>query len=58
MLLNYCAKTKEKITLNQIRDEVLAMLKVCFEGETEEAGDKLKLVLPDGSAFAVYVCEE
>ena len=41
-----------------MRDEVLAMLHVCFEGEVERTGDQLRVILPDGSAFAVYVCED
>ena len=32
MLLNYCGKEENKVSLEQMREEVLAMLKVCFEG--------------------------
>lgn len=58
MLLNCCSKKEDKVSLEQMRDEVLAMLHVCFEGEVERSGDQLRVILPDGSAFAVYVCED
>lgn len=58
MLLNRCGKKEDKVSLEQIQDEVLAMLRVCFEGEAERNGDRFRVILPDGSAFAVYVRED
>lgn len=57
MLLNYCGKEENKVSLEQMREEVLAMLKVCFEGEAAEEGERICLILPDGKAFSVYVSE-
>ena len=57
MLLNYCDKEENKVSLEQMREEVLAMLKVCFVGEAAEEGEKIRLILPDGKAFSVYVSE-
>ena len=41
-----------------MRGEVLAMLKVCFEGEAVAEGDKLRLILPEGRSFTVTVSED
>ena len=57
MLLNYCGKEENKVSLEQMREEVLAMLKVCFEGEAAEEGERIRLILPDGKAFSVYGSE-
>lgn len=46
MLLNYCGKEENKVSLEQMREEVLAMLKVCFEGEAAEEGERIRLILP------------
>lgn len=51
MLLNYCSKEENKVSLEQMREEVLAMLKVCFEGEAAEEGERIRLILPDGKPF-------
>ena len=32
MVSNYCGKDEGKLSLEEMRGEVLAMLKVCFEG--------------------------
>lgn len=48
MLLNNCAKTEDGVSLDRMRGEVAAMLRVCFEGSVEENGDCLRLVLPRG----------
>ena len=50
MVSNYCGKDEG--------GEVLAMLKVCFEGEAVAEGDKLRLILPEGRSFTVTVSED
>lgn len=57
MLLNNCAKTEDGVSLDRMRGEVAAMLRVCFEGSVEENGDCLRLVLPEGPAFDIFVRE-
>lgn len=58
MLLNYCGKEENKVSLEQMREEVLAMLKVCFEGEAAEEGERIRLIPAwTGKAFSVYVSE-
>lgn len=58
MLLNYCSKKEEKVSLEEMRDEVLAMLHVCFEGEVERTGDQLRVILPTARRLRFYVCED
>lgn len=57
MISNYLSSTSEKET-ELMRDEIKAMLRVCFEGEVEQHGDKIRLILPDGKAYALYVCKD
>ena len=51
MVSNYCGKDEGKLSLEEMRGEVLAMLKVCFEGEAVAEGDKLRLILPEGRSY-------
>lgn len=55
MLMNHCEQTRGTVSVEEMQNEVAAMLRVCFEGSVEENGDKLRIVLPDGSAFDVFV---
>ena len=58
MVSNYCGKDEGKLSLEEMRGEVLAMLKVCFEGEAVAEGGKLRLILPEGRSFTVTVSED
>lgn len=55
MSVNHCEQTRGTVSVEEMQNEVAAMLRVCFEGSVEERGDKLRIVLPDGSAFDVFV---
>lgn len=55
MLMNHCEQTRGTVSVEEMQNEVAAMLRVCFEGSVEESGDKLRIVLPDGSVFDVFV---
>lgn len=55
MSMNHCEQTRGTVSVEEMQNEVAAMLRVCFEGSVEENGDKLRIVLPDGSAFDVFV---
>ena len=57
MMSELCVKTEERVTAEQMRGEVAAMLKVCFEGSVGEVGDVLRLVLPEGQSFDISVRE-
>ncbi|MFQ7078867.1 MAG: hypothetical protein ACLRSW_13515 [Christensenellaceae bacterium] len=47
MVSNYCGKDEGKLSLEEMRGEVLAMLK-CALKEAVAEGDKLRLILPQG----------
>ncbi len=49
--------TAEKITLQQIREEVEDMFATCFEGETTEDKGELILTLRNGQRFRIAVEE-
>ena len=55
MSVNHCEQTRGTVSVEEMQNEVAAMLRVCFEGSVEESDDKLRIVLPDGSAFDVFV---
>lgn len=55
MSMNHCEQTRGTVSVEEMQNEVAAMLRVCFEGSVEESDDKLRIVLPDGSAFDVFV---
>lgn len=55
MSMNHCKQTRGTVSVEEMQNEVAAMLRVCFEGSVEESDDKLRIVLPDGSAFDVFV---
>ncbi len=57
MLSEAIAKKEDRVTAEQMREEVSAMLKVCFEGSVEENGEALRLVLPEGQVFDIRVRE-
>ncbi len=55
MSMNHCEQTRGTVSVEEMQNEMAAMLRVCFEGSVEESDDKLRIVLPDGSAFDVFV---
>ena len=55
MSMNHCKQTRGAVSVEVMQNEMAAMLRVCFEGSVEESDDKLRIVLPDGSAFDVFV---
>ena len=55
MSMNHCEQTRGTVSVEEMQNEVAAMLRVCFEGSEEESDVKLRIVLPDGSAFDVFV---
>ncbi len=47
----------EKISLQQIQDEIADMLDTCFEGEIYEQWGGIVLSLPGGQRFFIQIAE-
>lgn len=47
-----------EVALEEVLEELEAMLKVCFEGETENANGQLSLKFPNGQRFMIRCAEE
>jgi mannose-6-phosphate isomerase class I len=52
---NMQSTVREKVTIEQMREEFLAMLQVCFEGEATLRGNEIDLRLPSGECFFISV---
>ena len=48
------AKVKQ-VGQEEMLEELLAMIRVCFEGEASLQGDSVKMALPSGETFSVTV---
>ena len=44
---------EEKIAAEELAEELEAMLKVCFEGEVNNCGDAVCIMLPNGQKFLI-----
>lgn len=58
MISDYSGKRQEKISAEQLRNELFAMLRICFNAKTRREGDKIRIVLSDGSDFSLSVYED
>ncbi len=47
----------ECVSLKELREEVAAMLAVCFEGKIVRSQDDLVFTLPNGQSFRVRIEE-
>ncbi len=45
----------KRVQKQEMTEEILAMIQVCFEGEASLENGKVRLVLPDGEAFCIQV---
>ena len=45
---------KNVVTENSFREELAAMLAVCFEGKLVFCAERTELILPSGERFIVY----
>ena len=43
------------VSLKDMKEEIIAMLAVCFEGEVLESDARICMILPDGQKFSVSV---
>ena len=48
------AKAKQ-VGQKEMLEELLAMIRVCFEGEASVQGDGVKMALPSGEAFVLTI---
>ena len=47
----------ESVSLKELKEEIAAMMAVCFEGKIESGNDCLILTFPSGQSFRIGVFE-
>ena len=47
----------ELISVRELKEEVIAIISVCFEGEVVDLGDRVGLILPNGQCFSFRIEE-
>lgn len=58
MISDYSGKSQEKISAEQLCSEIFAMFRVCFNAGARREGNKVRIVLSDGSDFSLSVYED